>query len=242
MNEIKEGIRSQPRYLWFLTMTYVIVLLFANWFDPRLVSIFGLVTDAGTLIFPVTFLLADVITEVYGYKCARLAIWLGFLFNVFFILYGQLVVYLPSPAYATNNILFAKILALDLRVIVASIVSYICAEPLNSFIMAKLKIVMQGKLLWMRFVTSTFIAAIVDSMIFGCIAFYGVLSINHLFYLIFSMWLIKVLIEVLGLPISIYLARRLKAIEKIDIYDTNTNFNLFKLEVSYNKAANKYNN
>jgi uncharacterized PurR-regulated membrane protein YhhQ (DUF165 family) len=84
------SLKMQPRYLWFLIVAYVVVILMANWFDVRLVRVGVLITDAGTLIFPITFLLSDLITEVYGYKNARLAIWCAFLFNLLFILYSLL--------------------------------------------------------------------------------------------------------------------------------------------------------
>src|SRR5687768_10986229 len=99
----EQNAKPQTRFLCFITLSYTMVLVLSNWFDARLVRIWHLDTDAGTLIFPLTFLLSDLITEVYGYKYARRAIWVGFLFNVIFFAYGQLIINLPSPAYATNN-------------------------------------------------------------------------------------------------------------------------------------------
>src|SRR5262245_18687209 len=106
--------KSQPDWLWFLTLTYAMVIELTNWFDPRLINI-GLDTDAGTLIFPLTFLLSDLITEVYGYKYARRAIWCGFLFNALFIIYGQIVIHMPSPSYPTNNDMFDTLLTTNIR-------------------------------------------------------------------------------------------------------------------------------
>ena len=223
-------ILTQPNFLWFLTLSYTVVLILANWFDARLIKMGPFITDAGTLIFPFTFLLSDLITEVYGYKYARRAIWCGFLFNALFILYGQLVIHLPSPNYPTNNAIFDEMLAINTRIIFASAISYLCAEPTNSFIMAKLKIKMNGKFMSVRFITSTIAASGMDSIIFGTLAFYNVMNNQNLIYLILTMWLIKVIIEILGLPISIRLAKKLKEIESLDIYDRKTNFNIFKIE------------
>lgn len=233
-------INLNPNCLWFLTLSYTIVIVLANWFDPRLIHIFGFDTDAGTLIFPLTFLLSNLITEVYGYKHARLAVWCGFLFNAVFILYGQMIIHLPSPDYQTNNIAFDSLLTMNARIIVASAISYLCSEPLNSFIMAKLKIKMNGRYLGLRFILSTLFAAGVDSFIFGYIAFFGIIQSVHLLSLIFTMWFIKVLIEVIGLPISIKLVRKLKQFENIDIYDRKTNFNLFRLDTIYSQADNEF--
>src|SRR5579883_2959033 len=120
----------ESNYLWFLTLSYTMVILLANWFDPRLIKIFNLTTDAGTLIFPLTFLLSDLITEVYGYKHARRAIWCGFFFNAIFIAYGQLIIHLPSPDFAANNAMFDTLLAMNVRILLASAISYLVAEPL----------------------------------------------------------------------------------------------------------------
>lgn len=230
-----------PRYLWFLTTSFAMVITLANWFDPRLINIFGLVTDAGTLVFPLTFLLSDLITEVYGYKQARRTIWCGFLFNALFLVYGQLVTHLPSPDfYVTQNQSFDNILAMNTRIIVASFCSYLLSEPLNSLVMAKLKLKFNGRKMGMRFLASTFMASGVDSWIFGFVAFYGVMSNVNLIELILTMWLIKVVVEALGLPLSVRLARRLKAAEAIDIYDENTKFGIFSLNSDYGPAENKF--
>lgn len=215
-------------------------LAFANWFDPRLVKLGPLVTDAGTLIFPLTYLLSDIITEVYGYKHARRAIWVGFLFNILFLAYGQLVLNLPSPSYQTNNNMFATIMAADTRIIFASLFSYLIAEPLNSYIMARLKTLMQGKNMALRFVASTLVAAGVDSFIFGVAAFYAVMNNLNLLILILTMWLIKILTEIVLLPLSVYLTKRIKKAEQLDIYDNYTKFNLFSLNADYQKNDNHY--
>ncbi|WP_419418588.1 queuosine precursor transporter [Legionella sp. D16C41] len=230
----------KTNFLWFLTLTYTMIIVLANWFDPRLIKLFSLTTDAGTLVFPLTFLLSNLITEVYGYKHARRAIWCGFLFNVIFIIYGQIIIHLPGPDYPTNNAIFDTLLATNIRIIIASSLSYLSSEPLNSIVMAKLKIKMHGKLLSVRFLVSTLVAAGLDSFIFSFFAFYGVMSFAHLIDLILSMWFIKVSIEIIGLPLSIKLANRLKQIEKLDIYDTNTNFSLFSLDANYVNQDNKF--
>jgi uncharacterized integral membrane protein (TIGR00697 family) len=228
------------KHLWFLMLSFSMVLVLANWFDARLVSLFGFVTDAGTLIFPITFLLSDLITEVYGFKQARRAIWCGFLFNLVFLLYGQLVIHLPNPDFQTNNAMFDALLDINARIIFASFISYLVSEPLNAYLLAKLKIRMHGHHMGLRFVLSTIIASAVDSMLFGSIAFYASMSHSHLIALITTMWVIKVIIEIIGLPISIRLANKLKRLEKLDIYDAHTNFSLFALNANYTAKDNQF--
>lgn len=234
-------IATYPKLLWFFMLSYCTVMLLANWFNPRLIEIFNLNTDAGTIIFPFTYLLSDVITEVYGYKNARRAIWCGLLFNLIFIIYGQIIIHLPSPSFHTNNQNFDTLFAADIRTIVASAISYLCAEPFNSYVLAKLKIKWQGKFISVRFITSTIIAGGIDSFIFTTIAFYGMMSNAHLISFILTMWLFKVMIEAVGLPISVMLSKKVKTLERLDIYDKNTNFNIFSWDAKYTTRDNSYN-
>ncbi|VEB37101.1 queuosine precursor transporter [Legionella cherrii] len=227
-------------YLWYLTLTYSMIIVLANWFDPRLISIWGLTTDAGTLIFPLSFLLSDLITEVYGYKYARRTIWCGFIFNVFFFLYGQLVIHMPNPNFATNNALFDTLLATNFRIILASFISYLLSESFNSYLMAKTKIRVQGRYMAGRFFLSSFLASGLDSMIFTTIAFYKSIPDSVLMTMILTMWFIKVFMELCGLPLSINLVNKLKRIEQIDIYDKKTKFNLFRFDLDYVEQENKF--
>lgn len=231
-----------PRALWFLLVSYTAVILLANWFDIRLIKIGFIETDAGTLIFPLTFLLSDLITEVYGYKYARRAIWVGFLFNFLFIAYSQLVIHLPSPSYASaTNQSFDALLGFNGRIIIASTISYLCAEPLNSYVMARLKIRMKGKYMSFRFVVSTIAASLFDSFIFGTLAFGGTMPSHDLIIFNATMWMVKVIIEIFGLSISVRLANKLKRYECLDRYDTGTKFNFFSLDANYPTNNNKFN-
>ena len=236
-----EIIGRKSIYLGFLILSYVMVMMMANWFDPRLIKIFGLTTDAGTLIFTLTFLLSDVITEVYGFKQARRAILCGFLFNVLFIVYGQIVIHMPSPDFSTNNQAFNELFGTNIRIIIASGISYLISEPLNSILMAKLKEKWEGEYIGARFLISTFIASGLDSIIFGFIAFFNIISNEDLSHLILTMFIIKVIIEIAGLPISVRLSKKLKEIEKLDIYDKETNFNMFTLDAKYTEKDNEFN-
>lgn len=239
---MSERLQYQPKLLWLLTLSYVAALLMANWFDIRLIYLgHGLLTDAGTIIFPLTFLISDLMTEVYGYKQTRRAIWLGFLFNLIFILYGLMVTHLPSPSsdIAPNNVAFDQMFGFNMLIILASFVSYLIAEPLNALFLAKLKIRLNGRLMAGRFLLSTMLGAILDTSIFSVIAFYY-LPMGHLIRFIMTMWVIKVIIEIIGLPLSIYLAKRLKKYEKLDIYDTGTKFNLFNLNAHYKLSNNHF--
>ena len=240
-NEIK--IRHYPKYLWLFQLSYVVVILIANWFDMRLIKIGFVETDAGILIFPFTYLISDLITEIYGFKFSRIIIWLGLLYNIVFIIFGQIVIHLPSPHYAIEiNGMFDKIIKLNVRIIIASGSAYLISEPINSYIMAKLKVINNGMFMSFRFVASTVFSALFDSFIFGFIAFYGIIETHNLIKFNLTLWAIKVFIEILNLPLSLFLVKKVKNLEKMDMYDFDTNYNFFNLNTTYNFRNNKYKN
>jgi uncharacterized integral membrane protein (TIGR00697 family) len=238
----KKIIQNTPKYLWFLILSYSMVIAMSNWFDARLVEIFGMAISPGTLIFPITFLLSDMITEVYGYKHARRAIWSAFLFNIIFICYGQLLTHLPSPSFSKDNVLFNRLLSINIFIIFGSFTSYIVSEPINSYILAKLKQKYRGKYIAIRFVLSTIISSFLDSLIFASIAFFRIYSAHDIIKIIIDIWLTKTVIEIIGLPFSIRLAKFLKKSERLDIYDYGTNFTPLSFEANYSTNNNKYKN
>lgn len=232
----------QFRYLWFLMLSFAMVISISNWYDARLIAVFGLVLSPGALSFPLSFILSDTITEVYGYKNARLAIWAALFFNILFLLFGQIVIHLPSPSFSTDNVAFNKLLTMNGWIVCASFISYLISEPINSYLIAKLKMIMNGKYMGIRFVASTVIAAFVDSILFISIAYHGSIDINHIFILILNIWVIKSIIEILCLPISVRVTKRLKVREQVDIYDYKTKFNIFNLDSTYDSSSNHYSN
>jgi uncharacterized integral membrane protein (TIGR00697 family) len=233
-----------PRYefLWFLILTYSMITALSNWFDVRLVKLFGVNIDSGALIYPLSFLVSDMITEVYGYKHARRTIWAAFLFNIFFIIFGKLVTHLPSPNFAIeDNKAFDELLSLNSLIVIAYFIAYLVSEPINSYVIAKLKLIFKGNFMGLRFIVSTIFATIIYGTIFMAIAFSSQYDTKDLLKLILDGWIVKSLIEILGLPIFIRLTKRLKRTEKIDIYDFDTNFNPFSLNTSYTQKNNLYN-
>ena len=222
-----------PRHLWLLMLVYAQALVVANWFDARLIAFGPFVTDAGTIIFPLTFIAGDIITEVYGYQFARRAIWIGFCVNFVVLLYGQLVIHLPSPAQAPFNRLFSTLLNQNLRICMASSISYLCAEPANAYLIAKLKIISNGRWMWFRFLLSTIVGATIDTSLFSIIAFYHVIPVLEIWKMIGTVWLAKIIIEIVSLPVSTMLAYKLKRIEQIDQYDHHTKFSIWRWAITY---------
>ncbi|HGU7213389.1 TPA: queuosine precursor transporter [Legionella pneumophila] len=239
-NNSRKHISQYPRYLWFLILAYSMTLAMSNWYDSRIVQVFGISVTPGSLVYSITYLLSNVITEVYGFKNARKAIWTALLFNVIFILYGWLVMILPTPATIDYDSSFDNFLATNARIVMASFVSYLISEPVNALIIAKLKVLFKGKYLGIRFILSTLTSGVIDSILFILIAFYQVIPDSEIIKLIAHIWMVKTIVELIGLPLSIAVCKKLKKSEKLDVYDTFTDFTMFSLNSVYLETENKF--
>lgn len=214
-------------YVDIITALFVAVLLISNITSTKLTSFGFLTLDAGTILFPLTYIFGDILTEVYGYARARRVIWIGLLCNLLMagiiIIVGMLP---PSPDWP-NQEAYNTILGLAPRIVLASIVAYFAGEFINSFLLAKLKITTKGKYLWSRTIGSTLIGQMLDTVIFIAIAFWGLLPTEVLISLVISNYIFKVAMEVLFTPVTYYVVNKLKKVEHEDHYDHKTNFNPF---------------
>ena len=213
------------KYLGSISVFFVSVLLISNVASTKIVDFGWFTFDGGTLLFPLSYIFGDILTEVYGYRNSRQVIWLGFfsalMMSVIFIVVGKL----PSAPGWNNQAAYDVILGLTPRIVFASLIAYACGEFSNSFILAKMKIWTHGKWLWTRTIGSTIIGEFVDSMLFISIAFFGILPIPLLVTLIISNYIFKTGVEVLFTPITYKIIGFLKKNEQEDYYDINTNFN-----------------
>lgn len=206
------------------------VLLISNVASSKITAFGSLTLDAGTILFPLTYIFGDVLTEVYGYKRARRVIWLGFLCNILMAVIFMIVVALPAASDWPNQKALETILGLTPRIVLASMIAYFCGEFINSFILAKLKIRTQGKYLWVRTIGSTLVGELFDTLLFITIAFWGVFPMPVLISLLVSNYIFKVAIEVLFTPITYVFVNKLKKAEHEDYYDRKTNFNPFSIK------------
>lgn len=199
-------------------------------------NIFGfkLVFDGGALIFPLTYIFADIFTEVYGYKKTRKIIWTGFIILLIFNVLLYITILLPpekSWDLTIGQENFKKVLGISPQIAIAGIVGYFWGEFTNSFVLAKMKIKSQGKNLWNRIVLSTVFGQLVDTTLFCTIAFFNVLDFKSMINYIITGYLYKVLVEIIFSPITMIVIAKIKKIEKMDYYDYNTNFNPFALKI-----------
>lgn len=217
------------KYLTAIAVFFVSVLLISNVASTKIVDLKWFVFDGGTLLFPLSYIFGDILTEVYGYKRSRSVIWLGFfmalLMSVIFIIVGKL----PPASDWGNQDAYNAILGLTPRIVSASLIAYFFGEFSNSFILAKMKIWTKGKMLWARTIGSTLVGELVDSALFILIAFIGILPNSLLVTLIISNYIFKTAVEVLFTPITYKIVKFLKEREGEDYYDTDTAFNPFKL-------------
>jgi len=217
------------KYLGIISVFFVSVLLISNVASTKIVD-FGLFTfDAGTLLFPLSYIFGDILTEVYGYKKSKQVIWLGFFMALLMSLVFIIVGALPAAPDWGNQEAYDKILGLTPRIVLASLVAYTLGSFSNAFILAKMKIWSGGKKLWARTIGSTVVGELVDSTLFILIAFVGILPSSLLLTLIISNYIFKTLIEILFTPLTYRVIAFLKKKEGEDYYDNQTNFNPFKI-------------
>jgi uncharacterized integral membrane protein (TIGR00697 family) len=184
---------------------------------------------AAIIIFPISYIISDVLTEVYGYSQARRVIWLGFICNllaVVAILIGQV---LPAAPSFTNQPAYEAILGSTPRFLIASFLAYLAGEFSNSFIMSKMKIATRGKWLWTRTIGSTVVGEGIDTVIALTIAFAGVLPWPILGIMILSHWLFKCLYETAATPLTYLVVNYLKRKEQLDVYDYKTDYNPLRI-------------
>lgn len=212
--------------------------LLASWFVICCVSFQNLTINAGTLLCPITLLTGNLITEIYGYKNARRAIWCGFFFNLLSLCYALLIINLPNPSYALHNSLFNSIFIIYLKTSFMFILSYLLTETFNIFLFAKFKLKLNGYYLNLRMGGCIFLSLLINNGILSLAKFIGsAISIEF-----FSMSFIDILITLICLPVICFIIDKIKKLEKVDIYDLNTRFNFFKFEVQYILSNNKFTN
>jgi uncharacterized integral membrane protein (TIGR00697 family) len=215
------------RFLDTLTIGFVVVLLISNLVGPKICQFGRLQISAAEFLFPLTYICGDVFTEVYGYGASRRAIWLGFFAMGLLATMGELAVALPPAPGWNDQVAFAKVFGVVPRFALASLVAYWAGEFTNSYTLAKLKLITGGRWLWTRTVGSTVCGQAVDTTVIILVAFWGAHPGRMLAWMIFSSYLVKVVVEVVATPITYLVVGALKRTEGVDAFDKRTNFNPF---------------
>lgn len=218
----------QYRYLDLITALFVAVLLISNIASTKIVQIWKFTFDGGTILFPISYIFGDILTEVYGYRTSRRVIWIGFfcalLMSVILALIGLIK---PAPGWNLQEA-YMSILGQTPRIVAASLIAYFAGEFTNSFTLAKMKILTKGRWLWTRTIGSTVLGQGVDTVLFVLIAFAGLYDWNLVLLIIVSNYIFKVGFEAILTPVTYKVVGFLKKRENIDYYDYDTDFNPFK--------------
>lgn len=230
-----DSLRNQPairetKLFDVIAMVFVATLLISNIAAQKLFAFGHLTFTAGVLLFPITYIFGDVLTEVYGYKKTRKVIWVGFFCNILMAAVLWIAIKLPPAEGWPLQEQFAQVLGLVPRIVLASVLAYWIGEFLNSYVMAKMKVFTQGRWLPVRTIASTLVGQLADTACFVLVAFAFVFETSLLVPTIFYGWLFKVSYEIVATPLTVVVVNFLKKYEGIDHYDTDTNFNPFVIQ------------
>jgi queuosine precursor transporter len=236
------------KYLDALTTAFVVILLVSNLVAQKVCligpfsvgkwSLGPFAVSGAVLLFPVTYIFGDVFTEVYGFAASRRAIWLGFFGTALLYLMGAIVIALPSAPGWKNQQAFSVVFGFIPRILAASLVAFWAGEFANSYTMARLKLLTDGRKLWTRTIGSTVVGQAVDTILVIFLTFGGVYPVRTLINIIVTGYAMKVGYEVLATPITYWVIHRLKVAENADAFDRHESFNPFAFEGS--GAAGKF--
>ncbi|MDP2926314.1 MAG: queuosine precursor transporter [Nanoarchaeota archaeon] len=213
------------KYLGLLTALAITFKLLNDVTAGKLVQLGIFSVSAATIFFPITYILSDVFTEVYGYSKARSRVWLLLLCSVIAGIVYSIVAFLPPAIGFDANEAYVRVFSQVPRILVASWIAFFFGSIVNDFVLAKMKIWTRGKHLWTRTIGSTIFGESVDTVLFFTLAFYAIIPTSLLVTIIFSALFLKVAIEVVMTPVTYKVIAKLKKVEGEDYYDTNTNFN-----------------
>jgi uncharacterized integral membrane protein (TIGR00697 family) len=227
----------QFKYYFIILTLFAATWLVSNVAAVKLVSIYGVTLTGGFIVFPFTTMLSSVIVEVYGYKSSRQAIWAGFILNLTFVFFINIINVIPSSSHWDLGDQFKNILVPETRIIFASLISFLLSDFSNSYLMAKMKIKSHGRSLLKRILISCGISLSIDITCFMLLAFYGAMPSLVFMKLMAAAYLKKTLCQIALFPLILYLIELLKNAEGADVYDYDTKFNPFSIDNIYDLSA-----
>ncbi len=212
-----------------LGILFVVCLVVSNLLEAKIIRLGPVTATAGLLVFPISYIINDCISEVWGYKKARLIIWSGFAINFLVVGLVQLAVWLPAAPFWEGAESFNFVFGMAPRIVTASLCAFLTGSFLNAYVMSRMKVSSGGRNFSLRAIVSTLAGESADSLIFFPIAFWGVIPGDKLLVMIGTQAVLKSVYEIIVLPVTIRVVRYVKKVEGSDAYDTNVSFNPFKL-------------
>lgn len=213
-----------------LGIVFCACLIASNLLETKIIQLGPVTITAGFLVFPVSYIINDCIAEVWGFRKARLIIWLGFLTNFSMLALFQLAVALPSAPFWEGEAAFRFVFGLAPRIAVASLLAFLLGSFLNAYVMSRMKISSRGKHFSARAVVSTLAGESADSLIFFPLAFGGLVPVEELLKLMAIQIFAKTAYEIVVLPVTIRIVNVLKQRENMDAYDTDISYNILKIK------------
>lgn len=224
--------RDGFRFFDFVMAAFVAILLLSNVIGAaKPAQVWGFTFGAGILFFPLSYVIGDVLTEVYGYGRARRCVWAGFVAVLFMAFMSWVVVSLPPALGWDGQAAYDSVFGQVPRIVLASVCAFWAGELVNAFVLAKMKIWTQGKHLWARTIGSTVFGQGIDSLIFYPLAFYGVWETATVVQVMAFNWFLKVVWEILLTPVTYAVVAFLKKREGVDVFDEGTDFSPFRAGV-----------
>lgn len=214
----------------FFSVLFCVCLITANVLETKQIQIGCLSLTGGLIVFPVSYIINDCVCEVYGYARARLLIWLGFVMNFIFVVFGALADAIPGAPYWNNDEGFHAVFGLAPRIAAASFVAFVVGSFINAYVMSRMKIASRGKHFSLRAVVSTVLGEGADSLVFFPLALWGVVPNAELLILIITQIVLKTLYEVMVLPLTIWVVKKAKKYEQLDFFDDGDDYSILRLK------------
>ncbi|HKL93212.1 MAG: queuosine precursor transporter [Bacteroidales bacterium] len=210
-------------------LLFTVCLIVANIVEQKLIQLGPIEATAGLLIFPISYIVNDIIAEVWGYRKARLIIWCGFVMNFLAVAIFQLSIHVPGSVNFTHQEAYETVMGSTLRIVGASFVAFLVGSFLNAYVMSRMKLFQKGRSFSIRAILSTLVGEGADSLVFFVLAFYGLMPNADLLTLVFTQMAMKTGYEILVLPLTNVVVRWVKRIEGIDMLDENVSYNPFRV-------------
>lgn len=213
-----------------LGIVFCVCLVAANLLETKVVQM-GLITvTAGLIVFPISYIINDCIAEVWGFRKARLIIWMGFLMNFMVVVLGQIAVALPAASFWEGEEGFNFVFGMAPRIAVASLTAFLVGSFINAYVMSRMKVASQGRNFSARAILSTVAGESADSLIFFPLAFGGLMPLTELAKLMLVQVVLKTAYEVIILPVTIRVVNYIKKVDDSDVYDEHISYNVLKIK------------
>lgn len=224
----KENLVSVPFMV--LGIVFCVCLVAANLLETKVVQLGPIAVTAGLIVFPVSYIINDCIAEVWGFRKARLIIWMGFLMNFFVVALGQIAIAIPAATFWEGEEAFDFVFGMAPRIVAASLTAFLVGSFINAYVMSRMKVASQGRHFSARAILSTVAGESADSLIFFPLAFGGLMPVNELMKMMVVQVVLKTAYEIVILPVTIRVVNYIKRVDESDVYDEHISYNVLKIK------------